>query len=96
MNQFLIENIANVSLSNGVVRIQCTSTGADGETQTAGELVIPAGQYSAVVQGLQNAGQQLQARQEEQKQQQEGEAQSGQQAAADADQRGDKVQSSSS
>ena len=59
MNQILIENIANASLSNGVVRIQCASTGADGETQTAGELLIPVGQYSAVVQSLQNAGQQL-------------------------------------
>ena len=59
MNQILIENIANASLSNGVVRIQCTSTGADGDTQTAGEVLIPVGQYSAVVQSLQNAGQQL-------------------------------------
>ena len=60
MNQVLIDNIANVTLSNGVVRLECTTTGADGQTQTAAELLIPAGQYSAVVQALQNAGQQLQ------------------------------------
>ena len=60
MNQLLIDNISNVTLSNGVVRIECTTTGADGQTQTAAQLLIPAGQYSTVVQALQNAGQQLQ------------------------------------
>ena len=71
MNQLLIDNIANVTLSNGVVRLQCSTTGADGETRTAGEVLIPAGQYSAVVQSLQNAGQQLQ----EQVQNRQGESQ---------------------
>ena len=62
MTHLLTENIRNVSLSNGLVRIECTTTGADGETQVSGELVIPAGQYSTVVQALQNAGEKLQER----------------------------------
>ena len=62
MTHLLTENIRNVSLSNGLVRIECTTTGADGETQVSGELVIPASQYATVVQALQNAGQQLQER----------------------------------
>ena len=62
MTHLLMDNIRNVSLSNGLVRIECTTTGADGETQVSGELVIPASQYSTVVQALQNAGQQLQER----------------------------------
>ena len=62
MTQLLTDNIRNVSLSNGLVRIECTTTGADGETHVSGELVVPAGQYSTVVQALQNAGQQLQER----------------------------------
>jgi len=44
------------------VRIECTTTGADGQTRTSGELVVPASQYAALVQALQNAGQQLQER----------------------------------
>ena len=43
MTQLLTENIANVSLSNGLVRLQCTTMGADGETHVSGELVISAG-----------------------------------------------------
>ena len=58
----LADDIRNVSLSNGLVRIECTTTGADGQTQVSGELVIPAGQYGTVVKALQNAGQQLQER----------------------------------
>jgi len=62
MDQLLIDNIANVSLSNGLVRIECTTRSADGESRTSGELVIPASQYATVVQALQQAGQQLEAR----------------------------------
>ena len=60
MTHLLTDNIRNVSLSNGLVRIECTTTGADGQTQVSGELVIPAGQYSTVAEALKNAGQQLQ------------------------------------
>jgi hypothetical protein len=62
MTHLLTESIRNVSLSNGLVRIECTTTGADGQTQVSGELVIPADQYGSVVKSLQNAGQQLQER----------------------------------
>jgi len=62
MTHLLTENIRNVSLSNGLVRIECTTTGADGQTRVSGELVIPADQYGTVVKALQNAGQQLQER----------------------------------
>ena len=62
MDQLLIDNINNVSLSNGLVRIECTVTGADGETRTSGEIVVAASQYATVVQALQQAGQQIQER----------------------------------
>ena len=62
MTHLLADDIRNVSLSNGLVRIECMATGADGETQVSGELVIPASQYATVVQSLQNAGHQLQER----------------------------------
>jgi len=50
--QLLAENIANVSLSNGLVLLECTTTGADGQTRTSGELVIPAMQYATVLRAL--------------------------------------------
>ena len=41
-------------LRNGVVRIQCIATGADGKEQVTGELMIPAARYGPA------AGKQLQ------------------------------------
>ena len=42
--QILTENIRNVSLSNRLVWIECTTTGADEEKQVSGALMIPAEQ----------------------------------------------------
>jgi hypothetical protein len=62
MNFIMIEKLGSVSLRNGVVRIQCIATAADGTEQVTGELVIPAVQYGQVAGGLQAAGKQLQER----------------------------------
>jgi len=58
----LTENIRNVSLSNGLVRVETVATGADGQETKTGEIVIPATQYGAVVEALRRSGEQLQQR----------------------------------
>ena len=65
MNVIMIEKLGSVSLRNGVVRIQCIATGADGTEQVTGELVVPAVQYGQVAGGMQAAGKQLQERLEQ-------------------------------
>ena len=59
MSFILIEKLGAVSLRNGVVRIQCMATAADGSEQQSGELVIPAISYGQVAGGFQAAGKQL-------------------------------------
>ncbi|MDD2318054.1 MAG: hypothetical protein PHD57_12015 [Desulfobacterales bacterium] len=59
MNILLIEKLGAVSMRNGMVRIQCIATGADGKDQITGELVIPAVQYGMVAGGMYAAGKQL-------------------------------------
>lgn len=71
MNFIMIEKLGSVSLRNGVVRIQCVATGADGTEQVTGELVIPAIQYGQVAGGMQAAGKQLQERIEQARKEQE-------------------------
>lgn len=51
----LIDNISNVSLTNGILRVECTSVGSDGQPKPSGEILIPANQAGAVVQTLANA-----------------------------------------
>jgi len=71
MNFMMIEKLGSVSLRNGVVRIQCMSTGADGTDQVTGELVVPATQFGQVAGGFQAAGKQLQEKLEEARKAQE-------------------------
>jgi hypothetical protein len=73
----MIDSISNVTLSNGVVRIEVSSVNADGQSRPAGEIGIPANQLANVVNGLANAAQQLNERigQQQQAQQEESEGQ---------------------
>lgn len=71
MDFMMIEKLGSVSLRNGVVRVQCMTSGADGQDQVTGELVIPATQYGQVAGGLQAAGKQLQERIEQARKNQE-------------------------
>ena len=41
MTQILIDGIANITLHNGILRIECTAAGADGQPHPSGTLVIP-------------------------------------------------------
>ena len=94
----VIDGIQNVSMADGLVRIQVTQTGADGKQKAVEEIAIPATQYATVVRGLQQAGQNLQQRiQDQQKQQQAGAQEGGKQAAgaqpdAEPAQQGDNFQ----
>lgn len=71
MEYMMVEKLGAVSLSHGVLRIQCQYAGADGESRTAGELLIPASQFGQILGGLQNAGQQLQEKMAEARQAQQ-------------------------
>ncbi len=71
MNFIMIEKIGAVSLKNGVVRLQCMATAADGTDQVTGELVIPAIQYGMVAGAFQAAGKQLREKIEEARKAQE-------------------------
>ena len=62
MTDLMVEKLGAVSMRAGLVRVQTLSTGADGSERVTGEIVIPASQFRQVVGGLQNAGQQLQAK----------------------------------
>lgn len=63
MNQTLIDGIANISIQNGVVRIDCVAAGADGQARPSGTLVIPGGiigpVLNALVQGVQELDKKL-------------------------------------
>ena len=89
----VIDGIQNVTMANGLVRIQVVQTGADGKQKGVEEIAIPASQYGNVVQALTKAGQNLRQRLEEQQKQQAGQdQQASQQAAADPADQGDNFQ----
>ncbi len=71
MSFILIEKLGAVSLRNGVIRMQCMSTAADGTEQLSGELVIPAVSYGMVAGAFQAAGKQLQEKIEQARKAQE-------------------------
>jgi hypothetical protein len=60
MSFVMIEKLGAVSLKNGMIRVQCMATVADGQDQVTGELLIPAVAFGQVAGGLQAAGKQLQ------------------------------------
>jgi hypothetical protein len=80
----LIDGIQSVTMANGLVRLQVVQTGADGKQKGVEEIAIPASQFGNVVQALQQAGQNLQQKlQEQQKQSGGGQKQAAEPAQAD-------------
>ncbi len=66
MSQILIDSITNVTLANGVVRVDCVAAGPNNEQRSSGTLLIPGPQAGAVLNALINAVQELQRKQQEQ------------------------------
>jgi hypothetical protein len=89
----VIDGIQNVTMANGLVRIQVAQVGADGKQKGVEEIAIPASQYGNVVQALTQAGQNLRQRLEEQQKQQAGQdQQTNQQPEPDPAEQGDNFQ----
>jgi len=59
MTQMLIDAITNLSIHNGVLRIECAAVGADGQPHSSGTLVIPGAAAALVLQALINGTQEL-------------------------------------
>jgi hypothetical protein len=59
MSHVLIDGIANLTVSNGVLRVECTAAGADGQSHPSGTLVIPGAVAGQVLQALINGMQEL-------------------------------------
>jgi hypothetical protein len=68
MTQVLIDTITNLSIHNGVLRIECVAVGADGQPHPSGTLVIPGAVATQVVQALVNGTQELDKKLREQQQ----------------------------
>ena len=66
MSQILIDAVSNVTLANGVVRVDCVIIGPNDEQRPSGTLLIPGLQAGAVLNALVNALQELQRKQQEQ------------------------------
>ena len=69
MSFTLIDGIKAVSYHNGVVRIDCVSTGPNNEERPSGTLVIPGPRAGQIVQALTQAMQELGNKLREQQQQ---------------------------
>jgi len=65
-NQILIDGITNVTIANGIVRVDCVTAGPNNETRPSGTLLIPGAQAGPVLQALVNAMQELQRKHAEQ------------------------------
>lgn len=52
MSKVLIDGIANLSLHNGIVRVECVAVGADGQGHPSGTLMIPASMAATVLNSL--------------------------------------------
>lgn len=59
MVQILIDGIANLSIHNGVLRIECMAVGADGQLRPSGTLVVPGAAAAQVLQALIGGTQEL-------------------------------------
>ena len=69
MTQILIDGIANITLHNGILRVECTTVGPNGQPQPSGTLVIPGPVAGAVLQALINGTQELEKKMREQAEQ---------------------------
>jgi hypothetical protein len=52
MIQLFIDTVANLSIHNGVLRIECMAVGADGQPHPSGTLLIPGAVASQVLGAL--------------------------------------------
>jgi hypothetical protein len=66
------DQISQVTLSNGNLRIQLTQRGADNEEVDAGTLIIPAAQAANIVNGLANSLKELEGKIKKARQESEG------------------------
>ena len=68
MTQVLIDAITNLSIHNGVLRIECVAVGPDGQQHPSGTLVIPGAVATQVLQSLIGGTQELEKKLREQQQ----------------------------
>jgi hypothetical protein len=66
MNPILIDGISNLSIHNGVLRVACIATGADGQSHPSGTLVIPGQVATHVLNALIKGTQELEKKLREQ------------------------------
>ena len=59
MSQILVDSISTITIHNGVLRIECHATGADGQNHVSGTLVIPGAAANRVMNELIGGMQQL-------------------------------------
>jgi hypothetical protein len=71
MTQILVDGITNISLHNGLVRVECATVGPDGKQHPSGTLVIPGAAAGKVLQTLINGAQELEKKLREQQAQQQ-------------------------
>ena len=69
MSKILIDGIANLSIHNGVLRIECVAVAADGQGHPSGTLVIPGAVavqvLNALIQGVQDLDKKLREQQQQ-------------------------------
>jgi hypothetical protein len=58
-NLMVVERIANISVSNGIVRIECVAVNAAGQEKPSGTMLIPANLAGPVVHSLVKGMQEL-------------------------------------
>ena len=66
MTKILIDAISNISIHNGVLRVECEAVGANGQQNNSGTLVIPGAVAVQVLQSLTGGLQELDRRLREQ------------------------------
>ena len=66
MTQILVDAVTNLSIHNGVLRIECMAVGPDGKQHPSGTLVIPGAVAVQVLQALINGTQELEKKLREQ------------------------------
>jgi len=68
MTNILVDGIASITFHNGILRVECTTIGAEGKPHSSGTLVIPGPVAAPVIQALINGMQELDKKIKEQQQ----------------------------
>ena len=66
MTHILVDALANLTVHNGVLRVECTAVGADGKQHPSGVLVIPGAAANQVLNALVSGAKELNQKQREQ------------------------------